>query len=123
MLKSMIRQKSIILFSCSLTSNFVAFNQAMFNKLKKKWRVSAWQVLLILVIFALGGSLTGLIGRKLMNVFEIEILALYIIVYILLITIMWPLAVLAVSIPFGQFSFFRAYIIRISNRLFNRKKK
>ena len=123
MLKSMIRQKSIILFSCSLTSNFVAFNQAMFNKLQKKWKVSAWQVLLILVIFALGGSLTGFVGRKLISVFEIEILALYIIVYILIITIIWPLAVLVVSIPFGQFSFFRAYIIRIGNRLFTRKKK
>lgn len=95
----------------------------MFNNLQKKWKVSAWQVLLILVIFALGGSLTGFVGRKLMNVFEIEILALYIIVYILIITVIWPLAVLVVSIPFGRFSFFRAYIIRIGNRLFNRKKK
>lgn len=94
----------------------------MFNKLQKKWRVGGWQVLLILVIFALGGSLTGFVGRKLMNVFEIEVLALYIIVYILLITIIWPLAVLVVSLPFGQFPFFRNYIVRIGNRLFTRKK-
>jgi len=94
----------------------------MFDELQKKWKVRGWQVLLILIIFALGGSLTGYVGRKLMSVFEIEMLVLYIIVYVLLITIMWPVAVLIVSIPLGQFSFFRKYITRIGNRLFTRKK-
>jgi hypothetical protein len=95
----------------------------MFSKLQKKWKVSGWQVLLILLIFALGGSITGFVGRKLMSVLEIEMAVLYIVIYILLITIIWPVAVLAVSIPFGQFSFFRNYIVRIGNRLFIRKKK
>jgi hypothetical protein len=94
----------------------------MFNRLQNKWKVSGWQVLLILIIFALGGSLTGFVGRKLMSVFDIELVFLYIIVYILLITIIWPVAVLIVSIPFGQFSFFKKYISRIGNRLFIRKK-
>jgi hypothetical protein len=94
----------------------------MFERLQRKWKVSAWQVLLILIIFALGGSLTGYVGRKLMDFFEIEILILYIIIYILIVTIIWPLAVLIVSIPFGQFPFFRKYIARIGNRLFNKKK-
>ena len=95
----------------------------MFNNLQKKWKVSGWQVLLILIIFALGGSITGFVGRKLMNVFEIEMVLLYIIIYVLIITILWPVAVLVVSIPFGQFLFFRNYIVRIGNRLLNRKKK
>ena len=77
----------------------------------------------ILVIFALGGSITGFVGRKLMGVFEIEMIVLYIIVYAILITIIWPLAVLAVSIPFEQFSFFKSYIARMGDRLFNRKKR
>jgi hypothetical protein len=94
----------------------------MFNNLQKKWKVSGWQVLVILIIFALGGSLTGFIGRKLMNVFEIEMALLYILIYVLIITIIWPAAVMVVSIPFGQFPFFRNYIVRIGNRLFNRKK-
>jgi hypothetical protein len=94
----------------------------MFNELQKKWKVKGWQVLLILVIFALGGSLTGYVGKRLMNIFDIEMLVLYIIVYILLISIIWPVAVLIVSLPFGQFSFFRSYIVRIGNRLFIRKK-
>jgi len=94
----------------------------MFERLQKKWKVKGWQVLIILIIFALGGSLTGYVGRRLMKVFEIEAIALYIIIYVLLISIIWPFAVLLVSIPFGQFSFFRNYILRIGNRLFTRKK-
>jgi hypothetical protein len=94
----------------------------MFNRLQKKWKVSGWQVLIILVIFALGGSLTGYAGRKLMSIFEIETVILYIILYIILVTLIWPVAVLVVSIPFGQFSFFRKYIARIGTKLFTRKK-
>src|SRR5690348_6923003 len=94
----------------------------MFDRLQKKWKVNGWKVLIILIIFALGGSLTGFAGRRLMSFLEIEIAVLKIIVYILLVTILWPLAVLIVSIPFGQFSFFRNYILRIGNKLFNRKK-
>ena len=94
----------------------------MFEGLQKKWKVNGWQVFIILVIFALGGSLTGFAGRKLMGLLEIELVALYIIVYLLLVTVIWPAAVLIVSIPFGQFSFFREYILRIGSKLFNRNK-
>jgi uncharacterized membrane protein YoaK (UPF0700 family) len=94
----------------------------MFNNLQKKWKVRGWQLLLILIVFALGGSLTGYIGKKLMSVFEIEILVLYIIIYILIVTLIWPFAVLLVSIPFGQFVFFRRYIAGMGTRLFTRKK-
>ncbi|HTM93950.1 MAG TPA: DUF6787 family protein [Flavisolibacter sp.] len=94
----------------------------MFNNLQKKWKVRGWQFLLILIVFALGGSLTSYIGKKLMSVFEIEILLLYIIIYILIVTLIWPFAVLLVSIPFGQFSFFRRYITGMGTRLFTRKK-
>jgi hypothetical protein len=94
----------------------------MFNRLQKKWKVDGWQLLIILITFALGGSLTGYVGRKLISFLEIEILILYIIIYILIVTAIWPFAVLLVSIPFGQFSFFRKYIVRMGTRLFIRKK-
>jgi hypothetical protein len=94
----------------------------MFERLQKKWKVNGWQALFILIIFALGGSITGFVGRKLSNLFEIEIFIWDIVVYFIIVTIIWPLAVIAVSIPFGEFSFFRRYIIRIGNRLFIRKK-
>lgn len=94
----------------------------MFKSLQKKWKVSGWRLLLILFTFAIAGSLTGYAARRLMPIFEIELLLLYFAVYILLITLIWPLAVLLISIPFGQFSFFRRYIIQIGNKLFLRKK-
>ena len=78
---------------------------------------------MILVVFALGGSLTGFLGRQLIALFEIELLVLYITIYILLVTIIWPAAVLMVSIPFGQFSFFRKYIAKMGAGLYTRKKK
>jgi hypothetical protein len=94
----------------------------MFERLQKKWKVKGWQLFIILIIFALGGSLTGYAGRKLMKIFDIETIALYIIIYVLLVTAIWPFAVLLVSIPFGQFSFFKKYILRMGSRLFSRQK-
>ena len=94
----------------------------MFERLQKKWKVSGWQLLIILIIFALGGSITGYLGRRVMNFFDIESTAVYIILYVLIVTIIWPFAVLGVSIPFGQFLFFRKYILRLGNRLFTWKK-
>jgi hypothetical protein len=45
----------------------------MFKSLQQKWKVSGWRLLLILFTFAIGGSLTGLAGKKLMTVSGIEI--------------------------------------------------
>ena len=92
----------------------------MLERLKKRWKASGLQLVLILATFALGGSLTGFVGKKLMNLLEIGQPVAYVIIYILLVTILWPLAVLLVSIPFGQFPFFKKYIRRLGNRIFNR---
>ena len=89
----------------------------MLERLQKKWNVSGLRLVLIIAIFAIGGSLTGYAGKKLMNLFSIEKGVLWVIVYILLITIIWPFAVLIVSLPFGQFSFFKNYILRIGVKL------
>jgi TM2 domain-containing membrane protein YozV len=89
----------------------------MFNRLQQKWKVSAGRVGLILCTFAIGGSLTGYAGRKLMNLFAIDTQWLWILVYVLVVTILWPLAVLLVSIPFGQFRFFTAYLKKMGTRM------
>lgn len=88
----------------------------MFEKLQKKWKVSAWRLVLILITFATGGSLTGYAGRKLMPLLGIESPYLYIPVYIIIVTILWPLIVLLVSIPLGQFYFFLHYINNLLRR-------
>jgi len=89
----------------------------MFERLQKKWKVSGPQLALILCTFAIGGSLTGFAGKKIMNLASIQQDWLWAIVYILLITIIWPLAVLLISIPFGQFPFFIKYIRKIGAKM------
>jgi hypothetical protein len=89
----------------------------MFERLQKKWKVNGLQLLLILCTFAIGGSLTGYAGRKLMNFISIEQGWLWVVVYILLITLLWPMAVLLVSIPFGQFRFFMGYLKKMGRRM------
>lgn len=89
----------------------------MFDRLQKKWKVSGLQLTLILCTFAIGGSLTGFIAKKIMNLLAVQQDWLFAILYILLITLLWPLSVIVISIPFGQFSFFRKYISKIGSKM------
>lgn len=93
----------------------------MFEGLKKKWKVGPGRLFLILLIFALAGSVTGYIARKLLGTLQVQPPALYVLVYILLVTVLWPLAILIVSLPFGQFPFFRLYLKRMFRRMSGRK--
>jgi hypothetical protein len=89
----------------------------MFDKLKQKWKVNGLQLLLIICTFAIGGSLTGFAGKKIMNLLSVNADWLWAIIYILLVTIIWPIMVLLVSIPFGQFRFFLTYTRKLGKKL------
>lgn len=89
----------------------------MFDRLQQKWKVNGLQLALILCTFAIGGSITGYAGRRLMPLLGIEQDWLWIIVYIILVSLLWPLAVLLISIPFGQFRFFVKYLKKIGKRM------
>ncbi len=89
----------------------------MFEKLKNKWKVSGLQLFLILCTFAIGGSLTGFGAKKIMNLLTVQADWLWAILYILLLTIIWPMMVLLVSIPFGQFRFFNNYTRKLGKKL------
>lgn len=89
----------------------------MFERLQEKWKVSGTRLTLILFTFAIGGSLTGYIARRIMTLLSVDKGGWWILLYILLLTILWPMAVIAVSIPFGQFSFFRNYLRRVARKL------
>jgi hypothetical protein len=89
----------------------------MFQRLKQRWKVSGFQLFFIICTFAIGGSLTGFAGKKIMNILEVEQDWLWAIIYIILLTIIWPLAVIVVSIPLGQFNFFKAYIRKIGVKM------
>ncbi len=89
----------------------------MFERLQKKWKVGGLQLALILLTFAIGGSLTGFVGKKIMNFLAIGQDWLWAIIYIVLVTIIWPMMVLLVSIPFGQFRFFTGYIKKLGAKM------
>lgn len=91
--------------------------QDMFEGLQQKWKVKSGQLALILCTFAIGGSMTGWVGKKIMNVLSIEQDWLWAVIYIVLVTICWPLMVLLISIPFGQFRFFSRYIKKLGTRM------
>lgn len=94
----------------------------MFKGLQQKWKVNGWQVLLIICTFAFGGSLCGYSGRLILGLLDIDTAWLRVVLYIILITLLWPLCVLIISVPFGQFRFFNIYIKKIGARIFGSQK-
>jgi len=89
----------------------------MFGRLKKKWNVGWWQFVLIFTTFALGGSLCARVGNWLLSFLLTEKSVLYWIIYVPLITVLWPLCVLLISIPLGQYRFFSNYLKRIWEKI------
>lgn len=94
----------------------------MFKKLERHWKVNSVQLLLVLLTFALGGSACGYLGRKLMLWINIERGWKWVSLYILFICLLWPVCVIIISVPFGQFNFFKKYLIRMWGRMSGRKK-
>ena len=94
----------------------------MLHRLKNKWQVSWFQFTLIFTTFALGGSMCGYLGRLLLSYANLDKNLLYFVLYVTVVTILWPFCVLAISIPFGQFSFFKRYLGRIKDKMVNKRK-
>ena len=89
----------------------------MFKKLKAHWNVNGLNLFLIITTFALGGSLCGYTGRRILMFTDLEKGPVWIILYLLLITLLWPICVLLISIPLGQFAFFKKYIIKVWRKI------
>lgn len=94
----------------------------MFQKLQRKWKVNSFSLLLILITFATGGSLCGYLGKMLLGYTGLEKNVLWFVLYIILVTLLWPACVLAISIPLGQFPFFKKYIVKIFSRIGGKKQ-
>ena len=95
----------------------------MLKKLQQRWKVNGLNLVLIITTFALGGSLCGYAGRKILLFTNLEKGVLWLVVYIILITLLWPLCVLLISIPLGQFAFFKRYLIKVWGKMSGSKKK
>lgn len=100
-----------------LFHEYLAHFCVMFKKLKQRWQVNSTNLALILCTFAFGGSLCGIAARKLLGYASLEKNFLWVTLYVLLVTLLWPFSVLLVSIPFGQFAFFIKYLTKIWNRM------
>lgn len=96
---------------------------AMLQRLKDKWQVSWPRFILIFTTFALGGSACGYLGRKLLGLTGIDTAAIKIPVYIIIVTLLWPVCVLVISIPLGQFGFFRNYLKKMGTRIAGRSAR
>ena len=95
----------------------------MFQKLKDRWKVNTLNLVLIISTFAIGGSLCGKAGARLLELGGLQKNFSYWFIYVLLITLLWPLFVITVSIPLGQFSFFKNYLLHIWQRISGKPKK
>ena len=89
----------------------------MFVKLKQKWQVGWLQFVLIFCTFALGGSSCAKLGSWLLSYMLTEKSVLYWIIYVPLVTLLWLICVLLISIPLGQFKFFSNYLKRIWSKI------
>lgn len=92
----------------------------MFERLQKKWKVSPKRLIVILCAFAIGGSLCGYLGKKLMGLTGMEKGVFYFILYIIVITLLWPLCVILISSLLGEFSFFKNYLQKVFYRIIGR---
>lgn len=92
----------------------------MFEKLKTRWKVNTQSLVLILCTFALGGSLCGRAGKYLLDLFFDSRGAGYWMLYVVVVTLLWPISVLLVSIPLGQYRFFTNYLKKVWKRLSGR---
>ncbi len=93
----------------------------MLKKLQRKWKVGSGRLILILLCFASGGSLCGWLARKILLLISPGNIIVWVFLYLVIITLLWPFCVLIISMPLGQFLFFRNYLKRISYRVIGRK--
>ena len=84
------------------------------NKLKNHWNISSnSQLILILLVFAVNGSLSGIITKPILTFLGIHkanvSIIIYWFVYIIIISIIYFSLLIIVSRIFGQFTFFRKF--------------
>ena len=93
----------------------------MFKKLQERWKVNMWNLLLIITTFALGGTSCARLSGLILKPWSDDKTFIWWVLYIILVTILWPFCVLLISIPLGQFRFFKNYIQRIAKKIVGKK--
>ena len=88
------------------------------KRLQEKWKLGTGQFWLVILTFALGGSLSGRLCSYLLKLVFLEKNWAFWLIYPLFLTILWPFSVIFVSFFTGQFTFFKGYLTRVGSRLF-----
>lgn len=109
--------KTAFFFIAVFFHSFLFHICRMFAKLKKHWKVNGINLALIITTFALGGSLCGYVGRQILLLLNLEKNVGWFLLYIILITLLWPLCVLLISIPLGQYGFFKKYVLKVLQKI------
>jgi formyltetrahydrofolate-dependent phosphoribosylglycinamide formyltransferase len=89
--------------------------------LQQKWKVDGKNLILILISFAIGGSVCARLGEKIIALFQLEKNFFWYFLYLIIVTILWPICVIVISIPFGQFVFFRSYVKKIFDKILGKQ--
>ena len=99
----------------------------MFEKLKKRWNISSnFQVVVILVVFAITGSTTVYVKKVIFDWIGITPethLWIKVPVYIMVILTVYNILLLLVGSLFGQFKFFLNFEKKFFSRIFFWKRK
>ncbi len=99
----------------------------MFDKLKKRWNIqSNFQVIIILIVFAITGSTTVYVKRIIFDLLEITSETHFWIevpMYILVVLTVYNLLLLVIGFVFGQLRFFWEFEKKFFSRLLFRTKQ
>ena len=99
----------------------------MLEKLKQRWNIqSNFQVIIILIVFAITGSTTVYLKRIIFDLIHITSethLLIKIPMYIIVVLVVYNLLLLVVGFVFGQFRFFLEFEKKFFSRMLFRKKQ
>lgn len=89
----------------------------MLKRLQQKWGVNGINMVLIITTFAFGGSACARVAGLILKLSSLEKNTIWWVIYFLLVTILWPICVIIISFPLGQFRFFKNYLFRIWSKM------
>jgi len=99
----------------------------MFEKLKKRWDIkSNFQVIIILIVFAITGSITVYIKKFIFDLIDITPETHFVVkipLYILVVLAVYNLLLLFNGFLFGQFRFFWEFEKKFFSRFLFRRKQ
>ena len=95
-----------------------------FEKLKQKWKVTGTQLVLILCVFAITGTTTAYITRKITTWIDLDSSeVMYWVMKLVILIFGYQVLILLFSIPFGQFNFFWNFEKKLLRRFRFGKKR